>query len=221
MRRRLLFFGAKFVSSSSTCIINIRVLAASRHFSTFTTYTPGIVENYCSLVKRGVLQPDSQQENVVAALDSLLQQLAMYDKEMKRYHTQLTEWEIRRDQLRQELLQKEAQKEAKRQLGKKKTEEQHFLLNSVNRWYKRMRERLLQFETEKERQWELRAYGLSTSDLLREKRSMRQVETGSGKMVAHINREKQLDQLVGLRPSLPPSPKGLYIYGSVGCGEYV
>ncbi|KAI5063698.1 hypothetical protein GOP47_0022245 [Adiantum capillus-veneris] len=223
MRRRLLSLGAKLLSSSSTPISDIRVLGASRLLSTSTSCTPGIAVNYNSLVKRGVLQPDLQQENVVAALDNLLQQLAEYEKKMEFYHTQLKEWETQRHRLRQELLQEEAEKVAKRVVEKKQAAEKKSFLNSVSRWYKQLKERLLQHEAERERQWELRAYGLATSNLVsdasREKRSNRQVEAGSGKMVAHINREKRLDQLAGPRPSLPPSPKGLYIYGSVGCGK--
>ncbi|KAH6774158.1 AFG1-like ATPase family protein [Perilla frutescens var. frutescens] len=45
------------------------------------------------------------------------------------------------------------------------------------------------------------------------------VEPGVGKWVSYLNREKKLDLLVGLRPTAPPAPKGLYIYGNVGSGK--
>lgn len=44
------------------------------------------------------------------------------------------------------------------------------------------------------------------------------VEPGVGKWVSYLNREKKLDLVVGKRPSVPPAPKGLYIYGNVGSG---
>lgn len=44
------------------------------------------------------------------------------------------------------------------------------------------------------------------------------MEPGVGKWVSYLNREKKLDSLVGTRPSAPPAPKGLYIYGNVGSG---
>ncbi|KAG2691498.1 hypothetical protein I3760_08G012100 [Carya illinoinensis] len=45
------------------------------------------------------------------------------------------------------------------------------------------------------------------------------VESGVGKWVSYLNREKKLDSLVGRRPTAPPAPKGLYIYGNVGSGK--
>ncbi|KAL6530718.1 hypothetical protein OROGR_014578 [Orobanche gracilis] len=44
-------------------------------------------------------------------------------------------------------------------------------------------------------------------------------EPGVGKWVSYLNREKKLDSLVGRRPTAPPAPKGLYIYGNVGSGK--
>ncbi|XP_073128674.1 uncharacterized protein [Henckelia pumila] len=45
------------------------------------------------------------------------------------------------------------------------------------------------------------------------------VEPGVGKWVSYLNREKRLDSLVGQRPTAPPAPKGLYIFGNVGSGK--
>ncbi|CAL5206348.1 unnamed protein product [Lathyrus oleraceus] len=45
------------------------------------------------------------------------------------------------------------------------------------------------------------------------------VESGVGKWVSYLKREKKLDSLVGRRPNAPPAPKGLYIYGNVGSGK--
>ncbi|KAI3706822.1 hypothetical protein L6452_24811 [Arctium lappa] len=45
------------------------------------------------------------------------------------------------------------------------------------------------------------------------------VEPGVGKWVSYLNRERKLDSVVGRRPSVPPAPKGLYIYGNVGSGK--
>ncbi|VFQ84756.1 unnamed protein product [Cuscuta campestris] len=45
------------------------------------------------------------------------------------------------------------------------------------------------------------------------------VETGVGKWVSYLNREKKLDSVVGRCPSAPPAPKGLYLFGNVGSGK--
>ncbi|KAL6980192.1 peroxisome-assembly ATPase [Sarracenia purpurea var. burkii] len=45
------------------------------------------------------------------------------------------------------------------------------------------------------------------------------VEPGVGKWVSYLNREKKLDSLYGRRPTAPPAPKGLYLYGNVGSGK--
>jgi predicted ATPase len=37
-------------------------------------------------------------------------------------------------------------------------------------------------------------------------------------MVARIKREKKIDELIGPRPVSPQAPRGLYLYGNVGCG---
>lgn len=47
------------------------------------------------------------------------------------------------------------------------------------------------------------------------------MEPGVGKWVAYLKRERQLDSVVGRRPTAPPAPKGLYIYGNVGTGIYL
>ncbi|CAA2953921.1 lactation elevated 1 isoform X2 [Olea europaea subsp. europaea] len=45
------------------------------------------------------------------------------------------------------------------------------------------------------------------------------VEPGVGKWVSYLNRERKLNELVGQRPTAPPAPKGLYLYGNVGSGK--
>ncbi|CAO2820736.1 unnamed protein product [Amaranthus hypochondriacus] len=45
------------------------------------------------------------------------------------------------------------------------------------------------------------------------------VESGVGKWVSYLNREKKLDSLCGPRPVAPVAPKGLYLYGNVGSGK--
>ncbi|CAM8895315.1 unnamed protein product [Rhodiola kirilowii] len=46
-----------------------------------------------------------------------------------------------------------------------------------------------------------------------------EVESGVGKWVSYLNRERRLDVTVGRRPAAPPAPKGLYLYGNVGSGK--
>lgn len=47
------------------------------------------------------------------------------------------------------------------------------------------------------------------------------MEPGVGKWVSYLKREKKLDSIVGRRPTAPPAPKGLYIYGNVGTGTCI
>lgn len=181
---------------------------------------PGLFEHYNGLIKQGVLQPDVHQQNVMEALDNLLQQMALYDKNMGLYHAQLRDWETKRNQLRQQMLQEEGKRDAQRQLKKKLAEQgSSSVIKWFSRQYRQLRQRLLSYEAEKENQWQLHAYGQAASEILRKRRWNREVEAGAGRMVAHINREKKLDQLLGPRPTLPLGPKGVYIYGSVGCGK--
>ncbi|OMO61700.1 ATPase, AFG1-like protein [Corchorus capsularis] len=51
------------------------------------------------------------------------------------------------------------------------------------------------------------------------RRKSQDIEPGVGKWVSYLNREKKLDSLVGRRPTAPPAPKGLYVYGNVGSGK--
>ncbi|KAI6680166.1 hypothetical protein NL676_034047 [Syzygium grande] len=44
-------------------------------------------------------------------------------------------------------------------------------------------------------------------------------EPGVGKWVSYLNRERKLDSIVGRRPTAPPAPRGLYLYGNVGSGK--
>lgn len=45
------------------------------------------------------------------------------------------------------------------------------------------------------------------------------VEPGVGRWVSYLNRERKLDSVTGRRPTAPPAPKGLYLYGNVGSGK--
>ncbi|OVA00442.1 ATPase [Macleaya cordata] len=45
------------------------------------------------------------------------------------------------------------------------------------------------------------------------------VESGVGKWVSYLNRERRLDSLIGHRPVAPRAPRGLYLYGNVGSGK--
>lgn len=204
----------------SWCVCHTRVQPHGffRLHSTSPT-TSGLFEKYKCLIRQGVLQPDAQQHNVVEALDNLLQQMAVNNKDMEHYHAQLKEWKMRRDELRQKLLLEEAEKAARRQIQKKLDERSKSFFKLIYRWCKQLKQRLLLHEAEKEKQWQLYAYGQAAREALRKRKPDREIEAGAGRMVSQINREKKLDELVGPRPPLPSSPKGLYIYGSVGCGK--
>lgn len=224
MRQRVFLFGAQVVrllrSSSPAYSTGLQPHGFSRLHSTSPS-TPGLLEKYNSLIRQGVLQPDVQQNNVVEALDNLLQRLAVYDKDMELYHAHLREWEVRREELRQKLLHEEAEIEARRQVQKKLAEGKNSFFNWFYRWCKQLRQRMVTYEAEKEKRWQMHVYGRAASEIfsVRKRRPTRGIEAGAGRKVSHINREKKLDRLVGPPPSLPSTPKGLYIYGSVGCGK--
>lgn len=55
-------------------------------------------------------------------------------------------------------------------------------------------------------------------DSVRLRKKPDKAEPGVGKWVSYLNRERKLDSRVGRRPTAPPAPKGLYIYGNVGSG---
>ncbi|KAH9306552.1 hypothetical protein KI387_010956, partial [Taxus chinensis] len=86
-----------------------------------------------------------------------------------------------------------------------------------------LRQELLIEEAERQQHgglWKIVENGSDSQILkwfLRQKKE--RAEPGSGRMVSYLKREKRLDSLVGSRPVAPPAPKGLYLYGNVGCGK--
>ncbi|XP_022865518.1 putative ATPase N2B [Olea europaea var. sylvestris] len=58
-----------------------------------------------------------------------------------------------------------------------------------------------------------------SSDCVDSMKQPENVEPGVGKWVSYLNRERKLNELVGQRPTAPPAPKGLYLYGNVGSGK--
>ncbi|CAI8605937.1 unnamed protein product [Vicia faba] len=100
-------------------------------------------------------------------------------------------------------------------------EEYHVNLSNWEKNRENERQRILIEEVEKqqnEEDWWKRLNNKITERWTAGKRPGN-VESGVGKWVSYLKREKKLDSLVGRRPTAPPAPRGLYIYGNVGSGK--
>ncbi|XP_047169532.1 lactation elevated protein 1 homolog B-like [Vigna umbellata] len=100
-------------------------------------------------------------------------------------------------------------------------EEYHVNLANWKKQRENERRRLLMEEVElhqKDEDWWKRLNNKLTERWTSRKRP-ENMEPGVGKWVSYLKREKKLDSLVGRRPTAPPAPKGLYIYGNVGSGK--
>ncbi|KAL2574331.1 hypothetical protein AAZX31_17G197000 [Glycine max] len=103
----------------------------------------------------------------------------------------------------------------------KDMEEYHVNLANWEKQRENERRRLLMEEVElhqKDEYWWKRLNNKLTERWESRKRP-KNMESGVGKWVSYLKREKKLDSLVGHRPTAPPAPKGLYIYGNVGSGK--
>ncbi|BAT82318.1 hypothetical protein LR48_Vigan462s000900 [Vigna angularis] len=103
----------------------------------------------------------------------------------------------------------------------KDMEEYHVNLANWKKQRENERRRLLMEEVElhqKDEDWWKRLNNKLTERWTSRKRPAN-MEPGVGKWVSYLKREKKLDSLVGRRPTAPPAPKGLYIYGNVGSGK--
>ncbi|KAL6512393.1 hypothetical protein OROHE_020005 [Orobanche hederae] len=160
--------------------------------------SPGVLgplAYYKSLVNQGKLKHDACQERVALELDNLLGRLDRYEEDMEEYHANLAKWEENREKERKRLLMEEAN-------AKQKGDPSTFVnkrRNFLQKWMSSFLPLLVDFFS-----------SLGRNDSF---------EPGVGKWVSYLNREKKLDSLVGRRPTAPPAPKGLYIYGNVGSGK--
>ncbi|KAK6927529.1 ATPase, AFG1-like [Dillenia turbinata] len=101
-------------------------------------------------------------------------------------------------------------------------EEYHVNLENWEKQRENERRRLLLEEAELKQQGDARTVGNKRRNTIVEKLltwRKPEIEPGAGKWVSYLNREKKLDSLVGRRPTAPPAPKGLYLYGNVGSGK--
>ncbi|OMO90853.1 ATPase, AFG1-like protein [Corchorus olitorius] len=105
----------------------------------------------------------------------------------------------------------------------KDMEEYHIKLAEWEKNRENERRRLLMEEAELKQQGDLWTSVKDRRSRLLERwafrRKSQDIEPGVGKWVSYLNREKKLDSLVGRRPTAPPAPKGLYVYGNVGSGK--
>lgn len=151
---------------------------------------PGPLAQYKNQVEQGKLQHDPYQERVAWELENLLGRLEQYGKDMEDYHVKLSKWEKDRENEHRRLLMKEAE-----------LKQQGDVWTTVNKHRNRFVERFM------------------TRKFLFSGKKPENVESGVGKWVSYLNREKKLDSLIGRRPTAPPAPKGLYLYGNVGSGK--
>ncbi|XVE97443.1 hypothetical protein REPUB_Repub03eG0020000 [Reevesia pubescens] len=105
----------------------------------------------------------------------------------------------------------------------KDMEEYHIKLAEWEKHRENEHRRLLMEEAELKQRGDLWTSVNKRKSILLERwvfrRKSDDIEPGVGKWVSYLNREKKLDSLVGRRPTAPPAPKGLYIYGNVGSGK--
>uniref|UniRef100_A0A2C9W661 AAA+ ATPase domain-containing protein n=1 Tax=Manihot esculenta TaxID=3983 RepID=A0A2C9W661_MANES len=105
----------------------------------------------------------------------------------------------------------------------KDMEEYHVNLANWEKKRENERLKLLMEEAEQKQQGDIRASVNKHRNRLVARWMFRKkpenVELGVGRWVSYLNRERKLDSLVGCRPTAPPAPKGLYIYGNVGSGK--
>lgn len=105
----------------------------------------------------------------------------------------------------------------------KEMEEYHVTLAKWENQRENERRRLLMEEAELKQQGDIGTTVSKYRNRLVERWMFRKkpdnVEPGVGKWVSYLNREKKLDTVIGRRPTPPPAPKGLYLYGSVGSGK--
>ncbi|XLR28629.1 hypothetical protein S83_056529 [Arachis hypogaea] len=103
----------------------------------------------------------------------------------------------------------------------KDMEEYHIKLSEWEKSRESERRKLLTEEVEqqqKDEDWWKRLNN-KLVDRWSSRKKPENMEPGVGKWVSYLKREKKLDSLVGRRPTAPPAPKGLYIYGNVGTGK--
>ncbi|KAF2287219.1 hypothetical protein GH714_039369 [Hevea brasiliensis] len=105
----------------------------------------------------------------------------------------------------------------------KDMEEYHVNLAKWEKKRENERLKLLMEEAEQQQKGDIRTSVNKHRNKLLERWMFRKkpenVEPGVGRWVSYLNRERKLDSLVGSRPTAPPAPKGLYIYGNVGSGK--
>ncbi|KAJ9184018.1 hypothetical protein P3X46_007802 [Hevea brasiliensis] len=105
----------------------------------------------------------------------------------------------------------------------KDMEEYHVNLANWEKKRENERLKLLMEEAEQQQKGDIRTSVNKHRNKLLERWMFRKkpenVEPGVGRWVSYLNRERKLDSLVGSRPTAPPAPKGLYIYGNVGSGK--
>lgn len=101
-------------------------------------------------------------------------------------------------------------------------EEYHVNLSNWEKNRENERRRILMEEVEKQqndKDWWKRLNNKITERWTNSRKRPENVDPGVGKWVSYLKREKKLDSVVGRRPTAPPAPKGLYIYGNVGSGK--
>ncbi|KAK4757755.1 hypothetical protein SAY87_019056 [Trapa incisa] len=105
----------------------------------------------------------------------------------------------------------------------KDMEEYHVKLAEWENMRENERHRLLVEEAEMKHQggmWtSMNKHRSKFTEKLMFRKKPENVEPGVGKWVSYLNRERKLDTVVGARPTAPPAPKGLYLFGNVGSGK--
>ncbi|KAK7384725.1 hypothetical protein VNO78_30426 [Psophocarpus tetragonolobus] len=157
----------------------------------------------------------------VNALRSYCDQSHLRPGPLVQYRSLVDQGKLRHDPYQESVASELENLLARLEQYEKDMEEYHVNLVNWEKQRENERRRLLMEEVElhqkDENWWKLLNYKLTERWASRKR--PKNMETGVGKWVSYLKREKKLDSLVGRRPTAPPAPKGLYMYGNVGSGK--
>ncbi|KAL4438249.1 hypothetical protein ABPG77_010610 [Micractinium sp. CCAP 211/92] len=150
-----------------------------------------LAARYAALVAAGTLRPDLEQAACIQRLDRLSKELAEYTAAVEDYRQRHAEYEERRAALRRQLLPAaEAQVLSEEEAEAAAASSR---LAGLQSWL---------------------GHALGTPPAGPQRRSAAQ-----RRAVARARVERQLNEQLGPAPAPPPSPKGVYLHGSVGSGK--
>ncbi|KAL2318088.1 hypothetical protein Fmac_031964 [Flemingia macrophylla] len=159
----------------------------------------------------------------VNALRSYCDQSHLRPGPLVQYRSLVDQGKLRHDPYQERVASELENLLARLEQYEKDMEEYHVNLADWEKQRENERRKLLMEEVERQQKDEDEDWWKRLNNKLTERWASRKrpanMEPGVGKWVSYLKREKKLDSLVGRRPTAPPAPKGIYIYGNVGSGK--